>query len=53
MIMYGKEQFKMVESANTLNVRTIEGIKCTKKELFDELKLMYKTIQKNMKKFYK
>lgn len=48
MIMYGKEQFKMVESANTLNVRTIEGIKCTKKELFDELKLMYKTIQKNM-----
>ena len=48
MLTYGKEQFKMVETANTLNVRTIEGIKCTKRELFDELKLMYKTIQKNM-----
>lgn len=47
MLTYGKEQFKMVETANTLNVRTIEGIKCTKRELFDELKLMYKTIQKN------
>lgn len=48
MLTYGKEQFKMVETVNTLNVRTIEGIKCTKRELFDELKLMYKTIQKNM-----
>lgn len=48
MLLYGNEQFKMVSSANTLNVRTIEGIKCTKKELFEELKLMYKRVQKNM-----
>lgn len=48
MMTYGKEQFSMTESANTLNVRTIEGIKCTKKELFDELKLMYKRVKANM-----
>ena len=47
MKMYGGEQFKMVDTANTLNIRTIEGVKCTKQEFFDELKLMYKTIQKN------
>ena len=48
IMMYGKEQFKLVETANTLNIRTIEGIKCTKKEYFDELKLLYKSVQKNM-----
>lgn len=48
IMMYGKEQFKLVETANTLNIRTIEGIKCTKKEFFDELKLLYKSVQKNM-----
>ena len=46
--IYGNEQFKLVETANLLQVRTIEGIKCTKREIFDELKLMYKTIKKNM-----
>lgn len=47
MKMYGGEQFKMIDTANTLNIRTVEGVKCTKQEFFDELKLMYKTIQKN------
>lgn len=47
--MYGKEQFQMTDSANLLTLRTVEGIKCTKHEIFDELKLMYKKVQKNMK----
>ena len=48
MLLYGSEQFKLVTSINTLNIRTIEGIKCSKKEFFDELKLMYKRVQQNM-----
>ena len=47
--LYGKEQFQMTDSANLLTLRTIEGIKCTKHEMFDELKLMYKKVQQNMK----
>ena len=47
--LYGKEQFKMTDSANLLTLRTVEGIKCTKHEIFDELKLMYKKVQQNMK----
>ena len=39
----------MTDSANLLTLRTVEGIKCTKHEIFDELKLMYKKVQKNMK----
>lgn len=47
--LYGKEQFQMTDSANLLTLRTVEGIKCTKHEMFDELKLMYKKVQQNMK----
>ena len=47
--LYGKEQFQMTDSANLLTLRTVEGIKCTKHEIFDELKLMYKKVQQNMK----
>ena len=47
--LYGKEQFQMIDSANLLTLRTVEGIKCTKHEIFDELKLMYKKVQQNMK----
>ena len=46
--LYGGGQFQMTDSANLLTLRTVEGIKCTKKEMFDELKLMYKKVQKNM-----
>lgn len=45
---YGKEQFQISENSNSMSLRTIEGIKCTHKELFDELKLMYKTVKRNM-----
>ena len=47
--LYGKEQFQITDSANLLTLRTVEGIKCTKHEMFDELKLMYKKVQQNMK----
>ena len=45
---YGKEQFQISENSNSMSLRTVEGIKCTHKELFDELKLMYKTVKRNM-----
>ena len=45
---YGKEQFQISENSNSMSLRTIEGIKCTHKEFFDELKLMYKTVKRNM-----
>lgn len=47
--LYGKEQFQITDSANLLTLRTVEGIKCTKHEMFDELKLMYKKVRQNMK----
>lgn len=45
---YGKEQFQISENSNSMSLRTVEGIKCTNKEFFDELKLMYKTVKRNM-----
>lgn len=40
---YGKDMFKFTDSTNYLqNIRTIEGIKLSKAEFFEELKLLYK-----------
>lgn len=47
ILTYGKEQFQLSENNNSLSLRTVEGIKCTHKELFDELKIMYRVIKKN------
>lgn len=44
---YGKQQFTTDDNSSSTHIRTIEGIKCTKQELFDELKVMYKTVLRN------
>ena len=46
--IYGQEQFQISENNNSMSLRTIEGIKCTRKEFFEELKLMYRTVKRNM-----
>ena len=46
---YGKDVFKFKESTNyLLNLRTIEGVKMDKRELFEELKLLYKRENKKL-----
>ena len=41
---YGKRQFKFVESVNYLqHVKSIEGVPLSKKDLFEELKLLWKS----------
>lgn len=46
---YGKDVFKFKESTNyLLNLRTIEGVKMNKRELFEELKLLYKRENKKL-----
>lgn len=46
---YGKDVFKFRESTNyLLNLRTIEGVKMDKRELFEELKLLYKRENKKL-----
>lgn len=41
---YGKHQFKFIESVNYLqHVKSIEGVPLSKKDLFEELKLLWKS----------
>lgn len=42
LIDFGKDQFKIVNGVNTFNIRSIEGIKLTKPEFFEEVKLCYR-----------
>lgn len=43
IVTYGGNQFKLNDTANTLQIKTVEGIPLTKLELFEELKLLYKS----------